>query len=215
MKRFSFGLLAGLLIGLMLAGSTVFASPAIKLIINGQEIICDTPPQNINGRVMVPARFVAEALGAIVTWDSADNAVLIASKSGSGSIPAPTISHEESEKQEFLAISKEVEAWIMKFPAELEGNVTDAKRESILSDVEGLQDKLAVWGQLYPYSGIKKLYINALTDISIACINKNMADSSYSKPQYVSEYEKYKRTIDLHISGIQAEKTRLQKLGYL
>ncbi|MGI6553132.1 MAG: copper amine oxidase N-terminal domain-containing protein [Bacillota bacterium] len=54
------------------------ASPDIKLIINGKEIETDVPPQMINGRVMVPARFVAEPLGATVEWK--DNTVIITKK---------------------------------------------------------------------------------------------------------------------------------------
>lgn len=81
MKRFTIGMLAGLITGLILATTTLtFAAPgAIKLIVNGQEIHTDVPPQLINGRVMVPARFVAEPLGAKVEWDGAGNAVVIIS----------------------------------------------------------------------------------------------------------------------------------------
>lgn len=78
MKKFSSGLIIGLLIGLIMATATfAVASQPIKLIINGQEIACDVSPQNINGRVLVPARFVAEALGATVNWDATNNAVVI------------------------------------------------------------------------------------------------------------------------------------------
>ncbi len=73
-------LLIGLVVGLILATATfAMAANPIKLIINGQEIQCDVAPQNINGRVLVPARFVAESLGASVTWDSTNNAVVITS----------------------------------------------------------------------------------------------------------------------------------------
>ena len=73
-------LLIGLVVGLILATATfAMAANPIKLIINGQEIQCDVAPQNINGRVLVPARFVAESLGASVTWDAANNAVVITS----------------------------------------------------------------------------------------------------------------------------------------
>ena len=41
------------------------------------EIQCDVPPQVINGRTLVPARFLAEALGAKVEWDNARNAVIV------------------------------------------------------------------------------------------------------------------------------------------
>nr|WP_274377396.1 stalk domain-containing protein [Desulforamulus aeronauticus] len=37
----------------------------------------DVKPQLINGRVMVPAKYVAEGLGAKVEWDIAQNAVVI------------------------------------------------------------------------------------------------------------------------------------------
>jgi hypothetical protein len=73
-------LLIGLVTGLIMATATfAMAANPIKLIVNGQEIQCDVPPQNINGRVLVPARFVAESLGASVTWDGAKNAVVITS----------------------------------------------------------------------------------------------------------------------------------------
>ena len=70
-------LLIGLVTGLIMATATfALAGNPIKLIINGQEIQCDVSPQNINGRVLVPARFVAESLGASVAWDGVNNAVV-------------------------------------------------------------------------------------------------------------------------------------------
>jgi endonuclease YncB( thermonuclease family) len=77
MKRF----LAGLLIGLVLATAGIaLAENPIRLIINGQEIHPDVPPQLINGRVMVPARFVAEPLGAKVEWDGNTKTIKIISQ---------------------------------------------------------------------------------------------------------------------------------------
>jgi len=78
MKKFTSGLLIGLLIGLLTATTTfAMAGDVIKLIINGKEIACDVPPQNIDGRIMVPARYVAESLGATAEWDVTQNAVVI------------------------------------------------------------------------------------------------------------------------------------------
>lgn len=74
--------LIGLLIGTLLSTSFAFADNQIKLIVNGREIQCDVSPQELNGRTMVPARFLAEALGATVTWDETNNAVVVNSKSG-------------------------------------------------------------------------------------------------------------------------------------
>ena len=42
----------------------------VRVKVNGQEISGDVPAINFNGRTMVPARFVSEALGAEVGWDA-------------------------------------------------------------------------------------------------------------------------------------------------
>ncbi|ADV80437.1 copper amine oxidase-like domain-containing protein [Thermoanaerobacter brockii subsp. finnii Ako-1] len=52
-----------------------FANSTIKLIVNGSEIKPDVPPQIINGRTMVPIKWVAEAVGAEVKWDKQDRIV--------------------------------------------------------------------------------------------------------------------------------------------
>lgn len=54
-----------------------FAANSIKLIVNGQEIKPDVPPQIINGRTMVPVRWIAEALGADVKWDEENKTVWV------------------------------------------------------------------------------------------------------------------------------------------
>jgi len=86
MRRFLIGLLSGLLAGVFLATASFgLAAQPIKLIVNGREVPCDPPPQMIGGRVFVPVRFVAEALGAKVEWDEANRAVVVCS-SISGSL---------------------------------------------------------------------------------------------------------------------------------
>lgn len=80
MKRFSTSLIVCLLIGLLLLTSAAFAGNQIRLVVNGQEIYGDVPPQMVNDRVMVPVRFVSEALGAGVVWSKNDNSVYIATK---------------------------------------------------------------------------------------------------------------------------------------
>lgn len=98
-------LLIGLVTGLIMATATfALAANPIKLVVNGQEIQCDVPPQNINGRVLVPARFVAESLGASVTWDAANNAVVITSVTPlvveEKNISSPTVEAGEQEVKE-------------------------------------------------------------------------------------------------------------------
>lgn len=45
--------------------------------INGDKYILDAPPVIINGRTLVPIRFVAEALGSYVFWNPLDSGVTI------------------------------------------------------------------------------------------------------------------------------------------
>lgn len=49
----------------------------IRLVVNGREIYPDVPPQIIDGRTMAPIRFVAEALGAKVEWNEAEQTVCV------------------------------------------------------------------------------------------------------------------------------------------
>ncbi|KXG77371.1 hypothetical protein AN619_04970 [Thermotalea metallivorans] len=57
-----------------------------KATVNGKVITFDTKAVNINGRTMVPLRFISEVFGATVNWN-ADTRVATISTSGSGSTP--------------------------------------------------------------------------------------------------------------------------------
>lgn len=52
-----------------LAGMS-YSAATIRLIVEGKDIASDAPPFIQNGRTFVPIRFVAEALGYPVSWDS-------------------------------------------------------------------------------------------------------------------------------------------------
>ncbi len=55
--------------------SAVYANSSVKLIVNNQEEKPDVSPKIINGRVMVPIMWVAEALGTYVRWDELNKEV--------------------------------------------------------------------------------------------------------------------------------------------
>jgi len=75
-------LISAIVLVLMLVLSTaVLAFDPIKLVVNGQELSTDVPTQLINGRTMVPVRWIAEALGAEVQWDGNTRTVMINTKS--------------------------------------------------------------------------------------------------------------------------------------
>lgn len=51
----------------------VFASDDVKVVVNGKEVKFDQPPVITDGRTLVPARAVFEALGASVYWDPTED----------------------------------------------------------------------------------------------------------------------------------------------
>lgn len=57
-----------------------------EALVNGQTTTLDAPPRIVNGTTYVPLRFVSEALGARVVWDSARRAVVITSDGASAAI---------------------------------------------------------------------------------------------------------------------------------
>lgn len=66
-------------------GGTPYSPPEkgtgeIRILVNGQLIYPDVPPASVNGRVMVPIRFIAEALDCRVGWNERTNTVLVTDK---------------------------------------------------------------------------------------------------------------------------------------
>ncbi|MBP1934837.1 copper amine oxidase N-terminal domain-containing protein [Ammoniphilus resinae] len=97
MKKFVTGFIAGAFI---FGSIGVFAEVSpIKLIVNGQEINSDVPPQVIDGRTMVPARALVEALGATAKWDDEKRAVIVNTVGGTPTdlnpVSSPSLTPEE------------------------------------------------------------------------------------------------------------------------
>lgn len=87
-------LIIGIIIGSLTSVSLVAATPTVKLIVNGEDITykSDVPPQIINGRTLVPARALAESLGATVEWDGVNRVVSITSRQ-QGSVATPSVNN--------------------------------------------------------------------------------------------------------------------------
>ena len=58
-----------------------------KAIVNGKNIKLDAPGTLVNGRTMVPARFIAETLGADVKWDAYTRTVMISTSADNIEVP--------------------------------------------------------------------------------------------------------------------------------
>lgn len=62
--------------------------------VSGRTVALDVPARLVSNRVMVPLRFVAEALGASVAWDAASKRVNITSKAAAAPAPKKDLSGE-------------------------------------------------------------------------------------------------------------------------
>jgi len=84
MRKYFIGIVTVFL--LFISYSSSYAQDEITLKVNGSIIETDQPAQIVNDRTMVPVRFISEALGAQVTWDSESRTVLIAATLGNNTV---------------------------------------------------------------------------------------------------------------------------------
>jgi|GEM_PF-1589661 len=217
MKRFNIGLLTGLVIGLLISSCAItFASTPIKLLINGQYVQCDVQPQIINNRTMVPASYVANALGATVSWDGANNTVII---NGKGYIPPITIINNtttnNSEIKEFLSYNNKVNNILTEIDTLLnQSTISEEEYENISTKASLIIKELNSWGELYYYTSIKTIYIRSIAYGEITCKYKQAINNpKYSIVKTWSQ-DKYKENSDYYNDSrqkLQAEISRLQK----
>ncbi|NRF94551.1 hypothetical protein HQN89_26965 [Paenibacillus frigoriresistens] len=70
--------ISGTVLGSVLFSGVSIAAPGVvKLLVNGSEIHSEVPAQIIDGSTMIPARALAEALGAKVNWNQTTQTVII------------------------------------------------------------------------------------------------------------------------------------------
>lgn len=117
--------------------------------VNGLDYTLDVPAKIINGKTMVPARFIAESLGAGVDWDSATQTVLIAS-AGSRLIKDPNL---EKTIKELLSKGDEELTF-----EDLQGVTSLLANEKGIITLDGIQN----------LTSLKWLYLhdNQITDLS-------------------------------------------------
>jgi len=62
---------------LLLVAGSVLAAPDIRVVVDGKHVSMPLVPQMIGDRVVAPVRFIAEALGAKVSWNPDQRVVFI------------------------------------------------------------------------------------------------------------------------------------------
>jgi len=227
MKRFSSGLLTGLVIGLLLTGSaiTLAESQQIRLLINGQYINCDVQPQIINGRTMVPISIIANTLGATVIWDEINNTVIV---NGQGYVATtisnntPTVNNvttKSSEIQEFLGYNNKVNNILTEIDSLLSKDIiSETEYTNILTKTSPMIKELNSWGELYYYTSVKNLFIKSIIYGETTCKYKQAINNpkysdikNWSQDKYKVNYDYYN---DLR-QQLKAEISRLQKENHM
>jgi len=209
MKRFSTGLLVGLLIGLILAGTTMaFANSPIRLIINGKEIVCDVAPQIINGRVMVPIRAVADNFNSQANWDSNTQTVTITSNA---TIGVPSSQTQSSEKQEAWAWINRVNAAIAEGSSlHNKKTISHSDASRVISNLKTISKELKAWGCLSEYDDLKSLQIKMMGQLGTSLMNLDLA-SDGSSTAFIFANMKAMDT-EKYNNCHQATSTEIQKL---
>jgi len=62
--------------------------------VNNSPVALDVPPKLVDGRTLVPLRFISETLGAVVSWDPDTYTVTIAD--GAAPVPPPAVAVDTS-----------------------------------------------------------------------------------------------------------------------
>lgn len=214
MKHFLSGFATcAVICSLIFISSSAIAGSPIKLFIDGEIIQCDVPPQIINGRVMVPARFVAEPLGARVEWDERSQTVLVLSKEYDNSFGKPQASATtiDQEKHEVYAKISHADTTISKAI----DKYSSKDYQPAIDELIALEREWTSWGTLDEYTHIKELYLKAIRSLGYACINKRTADNGVNAYQHNMEAKSYLDIYEGTLPAIQAEITSLKKKGYL
>lgn len=76
--------------------------------LNGQSVSLDAPATIIDGRTLVPARFIAESLGAKVNWDATERTVIISTSNATTGQTIPQTSRKEYSATEINRFSESV-----------------------------------------------------------------------------------------------------------
>jgi hypothetical protein len=163
---------------------TYASQDMIKIFINGKESTPDVPAQIIDGRTMVPLRFIAEALNAQVDWNGGSRSVFIwtAEWKEQNNVASHDINEFKSKAKELLALCREM----YDFAGGDNDNIEKAKDNLAKLGLVQLQFRsISVADE---YKNLKKLLLNASYELQEATeyqILYLQSNSSYNKLSYI------------------------------
>lgn len=80
----------------------------IRIVVNGRELIPDVAPVLVKGRVMVPLRAIAEALGARVEWNASSRTVFVTSPGREVVVPSAVLYMNRTHSSKELKVAGRV-----------------------------------------------------------------------------------------------------------
>ena len=218
MKKGFLGLIIGLIIGLVISsGGIAYSNPMIKLIVDGRTITTDTPPQIINGRVMVPVRVIAEQFGANVNWDATNRTVYISSKTNI--TPSNQTSYPlEINKQEMHVKARKLIDLSNDTITIVEKDIKDVTYNEVQDQINKLikfEEDLIAWGVLDEFKGIKQLYIKCVREQGEALLCVRSALGGLNPHFNMRMAEQYMMSYQGTCKAIEAEYRTLELKGHL
>ncbi len=219
MKKFISGFLCcAVLCSVCIFASNLFANQPIDLVVDHKVIQCDVPPQIINGRVMVPARYVAEALGAEVEWSEKYNTVFIYSNKKPSAQATQTVQEQQLEKLKYFYQKVQAAAGST---ADVLNNTVNALEkdkhypvnQELTNQIEylkSLDGELTSWGTLDEYKEIKRLFIQAVNQMGNCLIyTRSAISNNYSQTDlniansYMLKYQDTARQTKAEIESLK------------
>ena len=70
----------------------MFTLPPVTVILDGQRVSFDVPPQMIDGRVMLPFRAISESLGVTVDWNQSEQTITATKEGTVFTLPIGSVS---------------------------------------------------------------------------------------------------------------------------
>lgn len=158
-------------------------------LVNGSPVTLDVPPHLVNGRVLIPLRFVSEIMGMEVKWDEATSTVLISgsvldwdARASTGVSPTPIVRAGQLSVKEIVAAIQPAVVYIEPQRCFGSGFLISASGEVVTNAHVGRGSKwiyvITSKGEKYPATLFK---INNAWDIAILKIDAPNVQFPYLK----------------------------------
>lgn len=146
----------------------------VNVLVNGEKVIGDVPAVLLNGRTMVPLRFVAEALGAEIEWDSSSYTVMVKQDGYLVPVGKPSLDRALVVNKSYLAkdglnvllksmiLTENVGSYKLQISYTLKNNTSDQKIDEstfkIHFDDGTYENQYGFFGSLFPSQNIDRTY---------------------------------------------------------